>query len=97
MITLPISNRDLLRSVMARVPAAGVRYADERLQEAIEDQELGMCSFTLVREPEIQVLKTVYNPDGTAREVKTTQQHHHVEIVYQNPELEFLKRLEWGA
>jgi hypothetical protein len=46
-----------------------------------------------VREPEIKTLKTVYEPDGTTREVTTTVQHHHVEVVYYNPEDEFEVRL----
>jgi hypothetical protein len=93
MIKYPISNRDLLRNVMARVPAAGVVYHDEQLQRFVADHYAGLCSFQIVREPEIKTLKTVYEPDGTTREVTTTVQHHHVEVVYYNPEDEFEVRL----
>ena len=96
MIVLPISNRDLLRSVMARVPAAGVRYADPRLQEAVEDSELGMCSFEIVRCAEIKETVMVYDLEGVGRPHTTTRQQYQVQIQYQNPELQFLKTLEWG-
>jgi hypothetical protein len=93
MIKYPITNRDLLRNVMARVPAAGVVYTDPQIQRFAADSLLGLCSFNIVREPEIKTLKTVYEPDGSSREVTTTVQHHHVEVEYYNPEDEFEVRL----
>ncbi len=93
MIKYPISNRDLLRSVMARIPAAGVVYSDDVIQKFAVDSTKGLCSFNIVREPEIKTLQTVYNPDGTSRRVETTVQHHHVEVCYYDPEDEFEIRL----
>ena len=48
MIKYPISNRDLLRSVMIKVPAAGVQYSDPVLQEFYEDSIYGLCTFEIV-------------------------------------------------
>lgn len=93
MIKYPITNRDLLRSVMARVPAAGVVYSDEVIQKFAVDSTKGLCSFTIVREPEVKTVKTVYEADGTSRQVVTTVQHHHVEVNYYDPEDEFEIRL----
>lgn len=93
MIKYPISNRDLLRNVMARVPTAGVVYVDEQLQRFASDHLAGLCSFQIVRESEIQSLKSVYEPDGTTRTVTTTVQHHHVEIEYYDPVDEFEVKL----
>jgi hypothetical protein len=93
MIYYPITNRDLLRSVMARVPAAGVVYHDEQLQRFQADAALGLCSLTIVREPEVKTVQTVYEPDGTSRTVVTTVQHHHVEVQYSDPEDEFEVKL----
>jgi len=96
MITLPISNRDLLRSIMVQVPAAGVRFCDPRLQEAQEDKILGLCSLEIVKCAEIKETVLIYDADGTARPHTTTRQKHEVWIVYDDEELQFLKRLEWG-
>lgn len=89
MIRYPIDRRDLIRWHMSRVPAAGVVFHDEQLQRFLADSQLGLCSFTVVREPETQQLSTVYNTDGTTRKVVTTVQHHHVEVNYYSPEDEF--------
>ena len=96
MITLPISNRDLLRSIMVQVPAAGVRYADERLQEAVEDKMLDLCSVEIVKCGEVKETVMVYDLDGVGRPHTTTRQSHEVWIVYDDPELAFMKKLEWG-
>lgn len=93
MIKYPITKSDLLRNVMARVPAAGVVYNDPQIQNFAVDSTKGLCSFTIVREPEVKTLQTVYNPDGTTREVVTTVQHHHLEVQYYDPEDEFEMRL----
>ena len=93
MIKYPISNRDLLRSIMARVPAAGVRYADPVLQEFAEDAALGMCIMEIKKLPEIKTIQTIYNPDGTSRPHETTVQQHEVWVQYHSPELEFEKIL----
>lgn len=93
MIRYPITKSDLLRNVMARVPAAGVVYNDPQIQNFAADSLKGLCSFTIVREPEVKTLQTVYNSDGTSREVTTTVQHHHLEVEYYDPELEFIIRM----
>ena len=93
MFKYPISNRDLLRNVMARVPAANVVYNDPQVQKFAADSLKGLCSFTIVRGPEVKESKTVYYPDGTAKEHVTTTQHHHLEIHYYNPEDEFEVKL----
>ena len=89
MIKYPITNRDLLRNVMARVPAAGVVYNDPQIQNFAADSLKGLCSFRIVRESETKTHETVYELDGTIREVVTTVQHHHVEVQYYDPEDEF--------
>ena len=96
MIILPISNRDLLRSIMARVPAAGVRFGDARLQEAVEDEILGLCRVDIVTCGEIVETVLIYDTDGTVRPHTTTRQRHEVRIEYADPELQFVKALEWG-
>lgn len=93
MITYPISNQDLLRSVMMRVPAAQVVYADPDLQRFWIDSQLGLCSFTIVREAEIKETVIAYDLDGVGRPYETTRQQHHVEVVYYNPEDEFEVKL----
>ncbi len=93
MIKYPITNRDLLRSIMNQVPAAGVRFSDPVLQEFAEDQQLGMCIMEIKKLPEVRTVQMIYNPDGTSRPHTTTVQQHEVWVHYHNPELEFEKRL----
>lgn len=81
---------------MVRVPSAQVRYADERLQEAVEDEILGLCSVEIVKSGEIVETVMVYDTDGRARAHTTTRQRHEVRIEYGDAELQFLKQLEWG-
>lgn len=81
---------------MVRVPSAQVRYADERLQEAVEDEILGLCSVDIVKCGEIVETVLIYEPDGTVRPHTTTRQRHEVRIEYADAELQFLKALEWG-
>lgn len=97
MIKYPISNRDLLRSVMAHVPAAGVRYSDPVLQEFAEDEQLGLCVMRVVKLPEEKKQEQVYdiNYDGW-RVHETTVQRHEVQVQYHDPAMEFLKILEVG-
>lgn len=97
MIKYPISNRDLLRSVMARIKAAGVRYSDENLQEYIEDEMLGLCQVEIKKLPETQELVDVMDQDGNIQQYLQTRQNHIVEIEYGNPELEFVRVLELGG
>ena len=96
MIKYPISNRDLLRSVMARCPAAGVVYADEQLARFAADSTKGLCSFTIVKGPEIKETVEVCDLDGNCRPHETTRQQHHIEIQYYSPEDEFEIKLSIG-
>ena len=98
MIRYPISNRDLFRSVMMHVPAAGVRYSDPVLQEFAEDEQLGLCEMRIVKLPEEKKQEQVYdiNYDGW-RVHETTVQRHEVQVEYHDSELEFLKALESGG
>ena len=89
MIKYPITRKDLLRNVMAKCDAAQVVFNDPQIQNFAVDSTKGLCSFRIVRQPEVKTLQTVYNPDGTTREVITTVQHHHVEVEYYDPEDEF--------
>lgn len=98
MIRYPISNKDLLRSVMIQVPSAGVRYNDSVLQEFAEDEQLGLCTMRVVKLPEEKKQQPVYdiNYDGW-RVHETTVQRHEVQVQYHDPELEFVKALESGG
>ena len=97
MIKYPISNRDLLRSVMAQIRAAGVRFTDENLQEYMEDEMLGLCSLEIKKLPETREWVEVLDLDGNPQRFLQTTQNHIVEIEYNNPELEFVRVLELGG
>ena len=93
MIKYPISNQDLLRSIMARIPAAQVVFQDPALQRMHADSQQGLCTFSIVRGPEIKETVVAYDSDGTGRPYETTVQQHHVEVNYYDPEDEFEVKL----
>lgn len=93
MIKYPITNQDLLRSIMAKIPAAQVTFVDPALQRMHADSLLGLCSFTIVRGPEIRETVVAYDLEGYGRPYETTRQQHHVEVNYYDPEDEFEVKL----
>ena len=78
MIVYPMTNRDAMRSVMIRVPAANVQFVDPTLNMFFEDEAAGLCSVAVKR------LAPIVMPADV---------QHTVEVTYYNPELEFEKRL----
>jgi hypothetical protein len=78
MIKHPMSNRDAMRSVMARVPAAGVVFVDPALQQFFDDEKLGLCQVQVRRLPPTVVPAAA---------------QHEVWVTYTDPEIEFERRL----
>jgi len=78
MITYPMSNRDAMRSVMARVPAAEVVFIDPVLQMFFDDERAGLCLI------EVKRLGPLVPPAG---------EQHQVRVRYLDPELEMIKTL----
>jgi len=78
MITYPMSNRDAMRSVMARVPAAEVVFIDPVLQMFFDDERAGLCDI------EVKRLGPIVPPAGA---------QHHVIVRYLDPEVEMIKTL----
>lgn len=78
MIIHKMSNRDAMRSVMIRVPAAGVKFIDPALNTFFEDERAGLCVVQVKRLP-----PTVVPADA----------QHEVWVTYEDPELEFERRL----
>ena len=78
MIKYPMTNRDAMRSVMARIPAAEVRFVDPVLQSFFDDERAGLCEITVKR----------LGPVATDESVQ-----HHVVVRYHDPEVAMLKRL----
>ena len=78
MIEYPMSNRDAMRSVMVRVPAAEVRFVDPNLDMFFADERAGLCSVQIKR-----LAPTVLPADA----------QHRVEVTYYDPEIEFVKRM----
>lgn len=78
MITYPMSNRDAMRSVMARVPAANVQFVDPVLQMFFEDEKNGLCDI------EIKRLGPLVPPEG---------EQHEIIVRYHDPEVAMVKRL----
>jgi len=93
MITHPISNRDLMRSVMFRIKSAGVRYTDPVLQVFAEDEDAGLCSMRIRKLPEHVEWVEIIDGKGLTQLVKQTTQQHEVVVEYYEPELEFMKLL----
>ena len=78
MIEYPMSNRDAMRSVMVRVPAAGVRFIDPVLDQFFEDERAGLCVVEIKR----------LAPTPMPADVQ-----HLVRVCYADPELEMIRRL----
>ena len=78
MIEYPMSNRDAMRSVMVRVPAAEVRFVDPVLDQFFADERAGLCVVVVRR-----LAPTVLPADV----------QHRVEVCYTDPELEMIRRL----
>lgn len=78
MITYPMTNRDAMRSVMARVPAAEVKFVDPILQMFFDDERAGLCDI------EIKRLGPIVPPEG---------EQHQVIVRYHDPEVAMMKRL----
>lgn len=73
-----MSNRDAMRSVMVRVPAAQVKFVDPNLDMFFEDERAGLCSVEIKR-----LAPTVMPADA----------QHTVQVTYYDAELEFTRRL----
>ena len=94
MITYPLSQKDLIRSFIARVPAAQVVYHDAQIQKFAADALKGLCTMAIVKGPEIKETRQVYDINRDEwREHTTTVQQHFVEVQYHNPEDEFEVKL----
>ena len=93
MIRHPISNRDLMRSVMFRIKSAEVRFRDPILQMFAEDDAAGLCRMEIHKLPELVEYIEVIGEKGKPKTVKQTTQRHEVVVEYFEPELEFEKRL----
>ena len=78
MIIYPMTNRDAMRSVMIRVPAANVQFVDPALNMFFADEAAGLCDVVVKR-----LAPTVMPADA----------QHTVQVTYYDPELEFEKRL----
>ena len=78
MIVYPMTNRDAMRSVMVRVPAAQVQFVDPNLDMFFADERAGLCSVEIKR-----LAPTVMPADA----------QHTVEVTYYDAEIEFTKRL----
>jgi hypothetical protein len=78
MIEYPMSNRDAMRSVMVRVPAAEVRFVDPVLQQFFDDESAGLCTVEVKR----------LAPTVMPRDVQ-----HLVHVRYDDPEIEMIRRL----
>ena len=91
MFTYPISRRDLLRTVMMQVPAAGVVYSDPVLQQFHTDSAAGLCTMELVA-TETRTIMDKVKDLGRPGQYSITQTHY-MQICYADPELEFERRL----
>jgi len=78
MIEYPMSNRDAMRSVMVRVPAAEVRFVDPMLDQFFADERAGLCVVEVKR----------LAPTAMPADVQ-----HSVRVSYADPELEMIRRL----
>ena len=74
----PMTNRDAMRSVMAQIPSAGVKFVDPILQGFFDDERAGLCTIEVKR----------LGPVVTDESVQ-----HHVVVRYHDPEVAMLKRL----
>lgn len=78
MLRYPISNRDAMRTIMARVPTAGVRFTDPRLDQFYADERAGLCEILVRR------LRPIVQEPGA---------QHYIEVHYHDPEMEFMRAL----
>lgn len=78
MITYPLSNRDAMRTIMARVPTANVTFVDPVIQQFFDDEKNGLCDIEVKRHV------TTVMPDDV---------QHLVRVHYHDPELEFIRAL----
>lgn len=78
MIKYPLSNRDAMRTVMVRVPAAQVKFVDPVVQQFFADEALGLCVVDVKRLPPTVVDDNV---------------QHMIHVSYLDPQVEFEKRL----
>lgn len=81
MFKYPINNRDAMRSIMVRVPAAGVRFTDPQLDQFFADERAGLCTIQVRR-----VRPTVTEPGAV----------NYIEVHYLDPEMEFMRALGAG-
>ena len=81
MITYPMTTRDALRSVMARVPAANVTFVDPNIQQFYDDERNGLCTINVQR-----FATGMHNMDSVI---------HEMTISYSDPELEFMRALSF--
>jgi len=82
MIVYPLSNRDSLRVIMARVPAAGVKFICPAIQQFFDDERAGLCHVEVKR-----LVTRLFATD----EYPGVQ--HEVRVTYTDPELEFERKL----
>ena len=78
MIKYNLTNRDAMRTVMNRVPAAEVRFSDPVVQAFFEDERAGLCTIEVKRLPPVVIAGDI---------------QHHILVRYHDPELEMVKRL----
>jgi len=91
MFRYPISRRDLFRTVMIRIPAAGVSFQDPVLQDFYTDHLNGLCTFEVVNTEVRTVLDKIKDLGKPGQ--YSVEQTHLVHISYIDPELEFERRL----
>ena len=82
MIVYPMTNRDALRVIMARVPASETKFICPVIQQFFDDEAAGHCDIEVKRR-----VKKLIATDSTG----TVQ--HEVLVRYRDPELEFERRL----
>ena len=91
MFTYPISRRDLLRTVMMQVPAAGVQYSDPVLQQFYLDSLEGRCTMEIVATETKTILDKIKDL-GRPGQYSVTQMHL-VHVRYLDPEEEIIAQL----
>jgi hypothetical protein len=84
MIVYPMTNRDAMRSVMVRVPAAQVKFIDPTLNMFFDDETLGLCVIEIKRLRPEEIVDA--HIDGRVVQ-------HQVHVTYHDAKLEFVKRL----
>ena len=92
MITYPLTNRDAIRVVMARVPASGTRFICPAIQQFFDDERAGLCAIEVKRNTQVEPVATRAEATHTERDQFYRIQHE-VRVRYMDPEMEFEKRL----